>query len=38
VTTYRETFAAEVRAAGIDGLIKSLQAKNQAPLPAKAAK
>ncbi|MEY3201062.1 MAG: hypothetical protein RIR70_612 [Pseudomonadota bacterium] len=38
VTTYRETFAAEVRTSGIDGLIKSLQAKNQAPLPAKAAK
>ncbi len=38
VTTYRETFAAEVRAAGIDGLIKTLQAKNQAPLPAKTAK
>jgi phospholipid transport system substrate-binding protein len=29
VTTYRETFAAEVRAGGIDGLIKSLSAKNQ---------
>ena len=29
VTTYRETFATEVRAGGIDGLIKSLSAKNQ---------
>lgn len=38
VTTYRETFAAEVRTSGIDGLIKTLQAKNQAPLPAKPAK
>jgi phospholipid transport system substrate-binding protein len=38
VTTYRETFSAEVRASGIDGLIKTLQAKNQAPLPAKSAK
>lgn len=38
VTNYRETFAAEVRTAGIDGLIKTLQTKNQAPLPAKAAK
>jgi phospholipid transport system substrate-binding protein len=31
VTTYRESFSTEVRASGIDGLIKSLQAKNQAP-------
>jgi phospholipid transport system substrate-binding protein len=29
VTTYRDTFAAEVRSAGIDGLIKSLSQKNQ---------
>lgn len=28
VTTYRETFAAEVREHGVDGLIKSLAAKN----------
>jgi len=28
VTTYRETFAAEVRERGVDGLIKSLAAKN----------
>ena len=29
VVNYRESFAAEVRAAGIDGLIKSLQTKNK---------
>jgi phospholipid transport system substrate-binding protein len=29
VTTYRDTFAAEVRANGIDGLIKSLADKNR---------
>jgi phospholipid transport system substrate-binding protein len=29
VTNYRESFAAEVRNGGIDGLIKSLQAKNK---------
>jgi len=29
VSTYRETFATEVRNGGIDGLIKSLSAKNQ---------
>ena len=29
VTTYRDTFAAEVRSGGIDGLIKSIAAKNQ---------
>jgi phospholipid transport system substrate-binding protein len=29
VTTYRDSFAAEVRNTGIDGLIKSLQAKNK---------
>ena len=28
VTTYRETFAAEVREHGVDGLIKSLVSKN----------
>lgn len=30
VTNYRETFAQEVRTGGVDGLIKSLQAKNKA--------
>ena len=30
VVNYRESFAAEVRSGGIDGLIKSLQAKNRA--------
>jgi phospholipid transport system substrate-binding protein len=29
VTNYRDTFAAEVRNGGIDGLIKSISAKNQ---------
>lgn len=29
VTTYRDAFATEVRKSGIDGLIKSLQAKNK---------
>jgi len=29
VTNYRESFAAEVRNHGIDGLIKTLQTKNQ---------
>ena len=29
VTNYRETFAAEVRTGGIDGLIRSISAKNQ---------
>ncbi|MCK9379764.1 MAG: ABC transporter substrate-binding protein [Sulfuritalea sp.] len=29
VTTYRDSFATEVRNSGIDGLIKSLQAKNK---------
>ena len=29
VTNYRDTFAQEVRAGGVDGLIKSLQAKNK---------
>ena len=31
VTNYRDTFAQEVRAGGVDGLIKSLQAKNKVP-------
>lgn len=34
VTTYRETFAAEVREHGVDGLIKSLAAKNAGGPPA----
>lgn len=38
VTNYRESFAAEVRASGIDGLIKSLQTKNQAPVAPTATK
>jgi len=38
VTTYRETFATEVRERGIDGLIKSLAAKNREPLGTKAGK
>ena len=29
VTTYRDTFATEVRSGGIDGLIKTIAAKNQ---------
>ncbi len=33
VTTYRSTFADEIRQSGIDGLIKSLQAKNTLPTP-----
>lgn len=41
VTNYRETFAAEIRAGGVDGLLKTLRAKNAstvpAPLPASAA-
>ena len=36
VTTYRDTFASEVREHGIDGLIKSLAAKNREPLGSKA--
>lgn len=39
VTNYRSSFAQEVRANGIDGLIRTLQAKNQAadtPPPSKA--
>jgi phospholipid transport system substrate-binding protein len=38
VTTYRDTFATEVRERGIDGLIKSLAAKNREPLSSKAGK
>jgi phospholipid transport system substrate-binding protein len=33
VTTYRDSFAAEIRDHGIDGLIQSLQAKNRQPDP-----
>lgn len=33
VTTYRSTFAEEIRQNGIDGLIKSLQQKNTPPPP-----
>jgi ABC-type transporter MlaC component len=33
VTTYRTTFADEIRQKGIDGLIKSLQDKNAPPPP-----
>lgn len=38
VTNYRETFAAEVRQGGIDGLIRSLQTKNRANVAAGSAK
>jgi len=38
VTTYRDTFASEVRERGIDGLIKSLAAKNREPAGQKAGK
>lgn len=38
VTNYRETFAAEVRQGGIDGLIRSLQNKNRANVAAGGAK
>ena len=38
VTTYRDTFATEVREKGIDGLIKSLAAKNREPERSKAGK
>jgi phospholipid transport system substrate-binding protein len=31
VTTYRDTFASEVKERGVDGLIKSLAAKNRQP-------
>jgi phospholipid transport system substrate-binding protein len=33
VTTYRSTFAEEVRKGGIDGLIRSLKEKNAPPPP-----
>jgi phospholipid transport system substrate-binding protein len=36
VTTYRDTFATEVRERGIDGLIKSLAAKNRESVGSKA--
>jgi phospholipid transport system substrate-binding protein len=38
VTTYRDTFASEVRDNGIDGLIKSLAAKNRETERVKAGK
>ena len=38
VTTYRDTFASEIRERGIDGLIKSLAAKNRETAGAKAGK
>ena len=38
VTTYRDTFASEVRDRGVDGLIKSLTAKNRQPERSKAGK
>jgi phospholipid transport system substrate-binding protein len=38
VTTYRDTFASEIRERGIDGLIKSLAAKNREPAGQKAGK
>ena len=38
VTTYRDTFASEVRDHGVDGLIKSLTAKNRQPERSKAGK
>ncbi len=38
VTTYRDTFASEVREHGVDGLIKSLAAKNREPQGSKAGK
>jgi phospholipid transport system substrate-binding protein len=34
VTSYRDQFKQEISAGGIDGLIKSLQAKNRAPAAA----
>jgi phospholipid transport system substrate-binding protein len=37
VTNYRSTFAQEIRANGVDGLIRSLQTKNKHPeIPVKA--
>ncbi len=38
VTTYRDTFASEVRERGVDGLIKSLVAKNHPPERSKGGK
>jgi len=38
VTTYRDTFASEVKERGVDGLIKSLAAKNRQPERLKAGK
>ncbi len=38
VTTYRDTFASEVRERGVDGLIKSLVTKNRQPERSKAGK
>jgi len=38
VTTYRDTFASEVRENGVDGLIKSLTTKNRQPERSKAGK
>src|SRR6266480_745969 len=38
VTTYRDTFAGEIREHGVDGLIKSLAAKNRQPERSKAGK
>src|SRR5207247_9039567 len=38
VTTYRDTFAGEVRDHGVDGLITSLAAKNRQPARSKAGK
>jgi phospholipid transport system substrate-binding protein len=35
VTNYRETFAAEMRTGGVDGLVKSLHAKNNTTTAAK---
>jgi phospholipid transport system substrate-binding protein len=33
VTNYRDSFGGEIRRSGIDGLIKSLQSKNQGSAP-----
>lgn len=38
VTTYRGSFNEQIQKGGIDGLIKTLEARNQAPEPPKAAK
>jgi len=38
VTTYRDTFTSEVKERGVDGLIKSLAAKNRQPEHSKAGK